>query len=160
MNIGKGQYKSNVLYPRIVAATTKCLELHAYVAPVDLFVNLGYLSKEDYAKWRSGKINYLEKAIKCNLSKSGTILRILRYHGHDLNLHPSITTYKHKSMQLRFSKTGEPNIEKAYSTHLLKVGLTHKSTTPFGQNNECNEGLNQKTQIHQEAHAQDDHATT
>lgn len=131
MKIGVDQYKSNVLYPRIVAATTECLELHEYVAPVDLFVNLGYLSKEDYAKWRSGQINYLEKVIKCNLSKAGTVLRILRLHGHDLNLCPSITIYKHKSMPLRFSKTGEPNVEKAYSTHLLKISLINNSLAPI-----------------------------
>jgi hypothetical protein len=103
MKIGVDQYKSNILYPRIVAATSECLDSLEYVAPIDLFVKLGYLSKEDCSKWRCGQISYLEKAIKCNLSKTGTVLRILRFHAHDLNLCPSITVYKHRSKQLRFS---------------------------------------------------------
>jgi hypothetical protein len=38
-------------------------------------------------------------------------------------LKASITVYKHKGYKLRFSKTGQPNIETAYSTHyvLLKA---------------------------------------
>lgn len=126
MKIGVNEYKTNVLYPRIVNAVSECLEASEFVAPIDVFIKLNYLSADDYRKWKSGQIDYLERVIRCNLSKAGTILRILRFHGHDLNLCPSITIYKHKSKMLRFSKTGDPNVDKAYSTHLLKIGLINK----------------------------------
>jgi hypothetical protein len=50
------------------------------------------------------------------------ILRLLRFHAHDLKLKPSITDYRHRSHRLRFSRSGEPKIEEAYSTHLTVVG--------------------------------------
>jgi len=127
MKINVDEYKNNPLYPRIVVATSECLEVSEFVAPVDVFVKLGYLSKDDLNKWRAGQIGYLENAIKCNLSKAGSILRILRFHAHDLNLCASITIYKHKSKLLRFSKTGDQNIETAYSTHLLKISLINNA---------------------------------
>lgn len=42
-------------------------------------------------------------------------------------LKPSITVYKHKGSKLRFSKTGDPNIETAYSTHYLLQKNVKKS---------------------------------
>lgn len=127
MKIGVNEYKANVLYPRIVNAVSECLESSEFVTPIDVFIKLDYLSADDYRRWKSGQIEYLERVVKCNLSKAGTVLRILRFHGHDLNLYPSITIYKHKSKMLRFSKSGDPNVEKAYSTHLLKISLINKS---------------------------------
>ncbi len=127
MKIGVNEYKANVLYPRIVNAVSGCLESSDFVTPIDVFVKLDYLSTDDYRRWKSGQIEYLELVMKCNLSKAGTVLRILRFHGHDLNLCPSVTNYKHKNKMLRFSKSGDPNIEKAYSTHLLKISLINKS---------------------------------
>lgn len=122
MRVGVNQYKTNALYPRIVNAVSECLEFYRFVAPAQVFISLNYLSNDDLQRWRLGQIDYLEKAIKCNLSKASTILRILRFHGHDLNLSPSVTVYKHKSKILRFTKTGDENLENAYSTHLIKQG--------------------------------------
>jgi hypothetical protein len=127
MKIGIDEYKTNVLYPRIVIAVFECLERTEFVAPVDVFIKLGYLNKDDLIRWKLGKIEYLEKVIKCNLSKAGSVLQILRFHGHDLKLFPSISVYKHKSKLLRFSKTGDSNLENAYSTHLLKIDLINKA---------------------------------
>jgi hypothetical protein len=49
---------------------------------------------------------------------------MLRFHAHDLNLKPSLTVYKRhgKGPRLRFSKTGNPNLEAAYATHLIRPG--------------------------------------
>ena len=51
---------------------------------------------------------------------------MLRFHAHDLNLKPSLTAYKRHGkgprQQLRFSKTGDPNLEAAYATHLIRPG--------------------------------------
>ena len=43
-------------------------------------------------------------------------------------LKKSITIYKHKSYKLRFSKSGNPNIETAYSTHFLLIKPNKKDT--------------------------------
>lgn len=127
MKIRICEYQKNTLYPRIVSAVSECLQTSEFIRPIDIFIKLGYLSRDDFNDWRAGRVVYLEKVIKCNLSKAGTVLRILKFHGHDLNLCPSITIYKHKSKLLRFSKTGDPNVETAYSTHFLKITLINKT---------------------------------
>jgi hypothetical protein len=62
--------------------------------------------------------------IKCNLAKAGRILRILRFHAHDLNLLPRPTAYRPwrrgPKPPLRFSKSGDHKIEEAYSRHFVK----------------------------------------
>lgn len=101
-----------------------------FVAPVEVFVHLKLLSRADLADWRFGRVPYLEKVIHCNLSKGGRILRLLRFHAHDLNLKPSHTAYvkwgKGKRSPLRFSKTGDPNLEEAYSRHFISPVLRKK----------------------------------
>ena len=81
---------------------------------------------EHLADWRRGRVAYLEHVINCNLSRLSRLLRMLRFHAHDLNLKPSLTVYKRHGkgprQQLRFSKTGDPNLEAAYATHLIRPG--------------------------------------
>jgi hypothetical protein len=76
------------------------------------------LSTESAEDWRRGRISYLERVIRCNLSQASRILSILRMHAHDLDLKPSLTVYKRWTKGSRpllwFSKTGDHNIEQAY----------------------------------------------
>lgn len=55
---------------------------------------MGNLTKEDYKAWRFGRIPYLERAIKCNLSKANRILRILRSYAEDRGPRPSRIAHK------------------------------------------------------------------
>jgi hypothetical protein len=84
------------------------------------------LEEQEIDDWRKGRVPYLERVVKCNLAKAGRILRILRFHAHDLNLKPSVTVYRRKTaggkVALRFSKYGQKNIEEAYSRHFVKLG--------------------------------------
>lgn len=73
-----------------------------------------------------GRVPYLEKVINCNLRRLSRLLRILRFHTHDLKLVPFITVYmrwgKGPKRRLRFTKTGDPRIEEAYSRHFVWPG--------------------------------------
>jgi hypothetical protein len=84
------------------------------------------LSRDDLKEWRCGRIPYLEKVIDCNLTRLSRLLRILQFHVHDLNLVPSKTAcIRHGSgpkRQLRFTKTGDAKLERAYSTHFIWPG--------------------------------------
>ena len=64
--------------------------------------------------------------IQGNLTRLSRLLRILRFHAHDLNLVPSWTAYVHwgkgPKQRLRFTKTGEPKLEKVYATHFVWPG--------------------------------------
>lgn len=119
-------YATDKYYPKIVAAVESALRSARAVAPIDVFISMGLLEKRHVDDWRKGRIPYLEKVIKCNLAKAGRILRILRFHAHDLDLQPSPTTYRRSArgrrMPLRFSKSEDSKIEEAYSRHFIKPG--------------------------------------
>jgi hypothetical protein len=116
-------YRQDPYYARIVKAVEGLLQEKGFVAPLELLIRMDLLSPETVEDWRRGRIPYLERAIRCNLTKASRILRILRMHAHDLDLTPSLTVYKRWTKGsrplLRFSKTGDRNIEEAYTRHFV-----------------------------------------
>jgi hypothetical protein len=123
-------YRDDKYYPRVVRAVEAILAAGDVVTPIDVFVQMELLSKADVEEWRFGRIPYLEKVIRCSLGKTSRILRLLRMHIHDLDMRPSQTAYvqwgKGPRTPLRFSKSGDPNLEEAYSRHFLAPGLKSK----------------------------------
>ncbi len=120
-------FRSDPLYPRIALAVAHMLRTSKIVAPVDVLQQMGLLSREDLQAWRLGRLPYLERAIRCNLTRLGRLLRILRMHSHDLCLAPSMTPPfvrwgKGPKTQLRCSKTGDPGVERAYRRHFVWPG--------------------------------------
>ena len=119
-------FRSDPMFPRIERAVAKLLAKGSVVAPVDVLVGMGLMRSEHLEEWRRGQIAYLERIIRCNLSRVSRILRILRFHAHDLDLKPSFIVYNRHGrgpkQRLRFSKTGDPNLEKAYATHFVRQG--------------------------------------
>ena len=118
-------------YGKIVAALEGILARQRYVSPIEVFVEMGLLMVDDVERWKRGQVPYLERVIRCNLSRAGRILRVLRFHAHDLNLKPSMTCYHQRQCKrpLRFSKNGEHLIEEAYARHFVVVGKRN----PFEQ---------------------------
>jgi hypothetical protein len=116
-------YKKDKYYEKVRAVVDQLLQDGSIVIPVEVFIQMGHLTREDYEVWRFGRIPYLERAIKCNLSKANRILRILRLYAEDRGLRPSRTVYKKwgksEKTRLRFSKSGNLAIEELYSTHYL-----------------------------------------
>ena len=100
------------------------LKEKGYISMVDVFVKLGYLSEKDVEAWRMKKVPYLEKCIKTNLARISFIAKSVRKDCINGKLKESHTSYKSwgkgPKTTLRFSKTGQPNIEEAYATHYLK----------------------------------------
>ncbi len=94
-----------------------------YIAPVDLLMELGYLTAKDHENWRMGKVPFLEQVCQVNLKKLSRIMKILRDYCQKLKYNPSYTAYmswgKQQKRKLRFSKSGESFIEQAYATHYV-----------------------------------------
>jgi len=131
--ITSSTYKKDKFYDGIKSVVATILTKAKVITPIDVFICLGNLTKEDYENWRFKKIPYLEKVIKCNLSSANRKLRILKYIAHEIGLKPSKTVYvswgKGKKVFLKFSKTGNELIEVLYSTHyVLKDGEEEKIT--------------------------------
>lgn len=118
-------YANDKYYPIVRNAIDEILKEKNYISPIDLFIHCNRLDKKAYEDWRLGKIRYLEKVIEGNLSVLNRFLRIIWYHTKKIGLKESITVYKRwgrgRKSILRFSKSGNSNIERLYSTHYVKV---------------------------------------
>ncbi len=121
-------YRADRLFPRIERAVASILQRVKVVAPIDVLVEMDLLAPEHLDGWRRGKVPYLERVIRCNLTKLSRLLRILRFYAHDLKLAPSTTAYmrwgKGPKLRLRFTKTGDPKLEEAYARHFVWPGKT------------------------------------
>jgi hypothetical protein len=121
-----GTYRDDKRYPRVTRAVEKLLARGKVVAPADVLVAMGLLNPEDLEAWHRGRTPYLEKVVNCNLTRLSRLLRILRFHAHDLNLVPSTAAYmrrgKGPAQRLRFTKTGDPKLEEAYARHFVWPG--------------------------------------
>ena len=107
-----------------------------FAAPVDVLMDVGYLSKQDYENWRYGRVDYLERVCKANLSKLSLVMREMRSYAAKAGLKPSFCYYKRwgtkkKNGQgrkpvipLRFSKSGDPEIERRYANHFVDLKRT------------------------------------
>ncbi len=104
-----------------------------YAAPVDVLMEIGYLSKKDYENWRYGRVSYLERVCMANLSKLSTVMHQMRVYAKKAGLKPSFCYYKQWGVKkkggqgrkpvipLRFSKSGDPEIERWYATHFVNM---------------------------------------
>ena len=120
MDVTINSYKKDQYYPRVVGAVARILARSDVVAPVDVLIEMGNLSKKNLEAWRAGQVPYLERAFEGSLSKANRMLRIIGFHVHDLNMVSSQATYRATSGRhaaLRFSKSGAKTIEDAYSRH-------------------------------------------
>ncbi len=106
----------------------QCKE-RGYAAPVDVLLDIGVLPKQKHEDWRFGRATYLEAVCNVNLRKLSLIMHQIRVYAQKNGLKPSVCYYKQwgtktKNGQgkrpvipLRFSKSGNADIEKWYSTH-------------------------------------------
>ncbi|MNB87800.1 hypothetical protein D3C81_1319080 [compost metagenome] len=94
-----------------------------FVSPLDVFLRLGKVTPKQVEEWRYGRVPCLERVLHGNLSQFSFIMLSVREKARELELRPSHTAYmrwgKGPKRPLRFSKSGDPNIELHYATHFL-----------------------------------------
>lgn len=102
------------------------------VSPIDVLVGLGWLAPTKLLDWRGGRVPYLEAVVVANLAKISKATKYFRVWARHSNLQPRERDYRHRSHQLRFSKSGSAAIERAYRTHwvLLEPPLVHGAPPP------------------------------
>jgi hypothetical protein len=114
------------MFPRIEKVVAGILATGKVVTPIDVLIGMELLTRAEVEDWRRGRIPYLERVIRGNLTRLSRLLRILRFHVHDLNLVPSTTVYmrhgKGPRQRLRFTKSGDARLEEAYSRHFIWPG--------------------------------------
>lgn len=115
------------LEERVARAAEGALADRQFVTAIDVFVGLGWLPPSLVDQWRQGRVDYLERVVTANLSKISTAMSLFRRWARDHRLRPSETAYVARTRDrrpLRFTKTGNPAIERAYRTHWVSPSLS------------------------------------
>ena len=112
------------LTKKVHDAVANQISQRGYTAPVDVLMAIGILTKQKYEEWRNGRVDYLERVCTSNLSKLSLAMHEIRSCAQKMGLKPSISQYrqwggKGAKRPLRFSKSGNPGIEKWYATHFV-----------------------------------------
>jgi hypothetical protein len=112
------------LHRRIASAVGSILERTDVLAPVEVLIAMDILAPAHLEDWRRGRVPYLERVIQGSLPRLSRILRILRQQALALGLKPSVTVYnrwgKGPRQRLRFTRTGDPGLERAYACHFVR----------------------------------------
>ena len=115
------------LEQRVVRAAEAALADRQFVSAIDVLVGIGWLAPAHVEEWRQGRVEYLERVTQANLAKLSAAMKILRTWATGQGLVPSETVYVARTRDrraLRFSKSGNPDIERAYRTHWVSPALS------------------------------------
>ncbi|MCD8398802.1 MAG: hypothetical protein LUD12_16790 [Lachnospiraceae bacterium] len=123
--------KDSELIGKVHSSVYHQCQKRGYAAPVDVLMDVGVLDKKKYEDWRFGRIPYLEAVCTCNLRQLSFIMAQICAYAKKAGYKPSFCYYKqwgkkngrgHRAVRpLRFSKSGNPEIEKAYATHYVDL---------------------------------------
>jgi hypothetical protein len=114
---------------RVIRAAEAALTAQKYVSPVDVLVGIGWLDSGALKRWRQGQVEYLEGVVQTNLPRIFEAMELFRSWAAAKGLTPSETSYIARTplrQTLRFSKSGNPTIEKLYRTHWISGELSQK----------------------------------
>jgi hypothetical protein len=115
------------LAARVRKAAEEALARQGYVSVVDIFLGTGWLAPSRLKRWRTGQLECLESAVQVNLSRLGEALREIHTWASAKGLLPSETVYVARTparAPLRFSRSGDPDVERAYRTHWISSELS------------------------------------
>jgi hypothetical protein len=118
------------LEERVVQAAEAALSRQQYVSAIDVLCGMGLLLPMHVDSWRKGRVDYLERVVQGNLHKISSSMAIFRRWAREKALKPSETGYVRRARSgtivLQFSKSGDPAIEKSYSTHYVSPALSER----------------------------------
>ena len=70
------------------------IQKNGYATTIQVLIDLQILTKEDCENWRFGRVDYLERVCKVNLSRLKFILGTMQEYGKKQGLKESFTYYK------------------------------------------------------------------
>ncbi len=121
----------------MIQAAEAALADQGYVSAVDVLVGAKMVLPQQVQQWRQGRIDYLERIVQGNLNKISTAMHTFRSWAANRGLKPSETAYQRMGrggkVDLRFSASGNPGIEKAYRTHFVSPALSEQKQEKLKQ---------------------------
>ncbi len=121
---------------RVARAAEAALAKRKFVTAIDVLVGVGWLEPRRVDEWRQGRVDYLERVTVANLGKMSTAMRSFRRWAQARGLQPSETEYVARTRDrrpLRFSKSGDAGIERAYRTHWVSPELSERKRARLGE---------------------------
>jgi hypothetical protein len=115
------------LAARIAEVAGHALSTRHVVTPIEVLAGIGWLPAVQIESWRRGRVPYLERVAGANLATVNTALRLLADWARQHGLTPSETVYvtwTRDRRRLRFTKTGDSHVERAWRTHWISPALT------------------------------------
>jgi hypothetical protein len=119
----------NKLNERVTRAAETALAVQDYVSAIDVLAGIGWLDHSALKRWQLGQIACLEESIQTNPSRVSEAMKLFRLWATVKGLSASETDYVARTparQPLRFSRSGEPAIEKLYRTHWMSSELSEK----------------------------------
>ena len=114
----------------VFSAAESALAQKQYVSPIDILTRTGLLAPTHVEGWRKGRVDFLERMIQGNLNKLSEAMAIFRRWALEKGLKPSETRYVRRAragtVDLQFSESGDPGIEKNYRTHYVSPALSER----------------------------------
>lgn len=120
----------NDLEQRVRKVAEAALAEQRFVSAIDLLLGLGWLAPSQLNQWRQGRVDSLESVVQTNVGKVTAAMETLRHWARDRELEPSETEYVARTRdrrQLRFSVSGDADIERAYRTHWVSPELPQRT---------------------------------
>lgn len=114
---------------RVIRAAEAALANQRFVSPVDVLVGIGWLDLRAVKRWQQGQVDCLEDVLQSNLTRLSEAMKLFRSWAAAKGLSPSEAHYVARTpgrQMLRFSKGGDPTIEKLYRTHWVSGELSEK----------------------------------
>ena len=114
---------------KVARAAEAALGKRQFVTAIDVLVGVGWLEPRRVDEWRQGRVDYLERTTIASLGKISTAMQCFRRWAQARGLKPSETAYLARTRDrrpLRFSKSGDPTIERAYRTHWVSPELSER----------------------------------
>ena len=114
------------LAAQIAEVAGNALSTRQVVTPIEVLAGIGWLPAAQVESWRRGRVPYLERVAGANLAKLNPALRLLADWAQHHGLTPSETVYvswTQDRRRLRFTKTGNDHVERAWRTHWVSPAL-------------------------------------
>ena len=101
-----------------------------YVSAVDVLMGIGFLQFVHFQSWKKGRVGFLEETIQAGQAKIRLSTALFREWAVAKGLTPSETRYVRLApggpVELRFSESGNPDVERNYRTHYLSPEIPAK----------------------------------
>jgi hypothetical protein len=121
---------------RVARAAQRALDDRGFVSMIDVLIGIGWLAPRRVDEWRQGRVAHLEAAVLVDPAKVTAAMGILDRWSRGRGLHPSETAYVARTRgrsPLRFSESGDRDLERAYRTHWFSPELSERERSRLAE---------------------------